>query len=262
MSTNCYNALAPLYDELLFDADYPALVSFYKNIFAQFGKTPIRSIVDLGCGTGKLCALLAAEGYDITGVDASAEMLALAQARTACFPGVLLLEQDITKLDLYDVADVMVSSFDCLNYITSPQALSACFDRVALFLRDNGLFLFDVNTKYKFEHVFAQQSYILQNNTAFCAWENDYIPKTGICHFYLTLFRKTPNGTWERAQEYQKERMYTDRILQRRLKKSGFEILGVYADTSFSKTGPTDERQYYVCRRLPRTQTGARIQKP
>ena len=247
-----YEALASFYDLLQTDADYPALARFYKEAFSRYGIGETKSVVDLGCGTGKLLALLAQDGYDLTGVDASEQMLSLAQGRTASLPDVLLLQQDMTKLDLYDVADAVVSSFDCLNYLPSPAALSACFDRVALFLRDNGLFLFDVNTEYKFRNIFAQETYVLRNDDVFCTWENEFVPDSSICHFYLTLFSKNADGTWSRSEEYQRERMFTDRVLRTRLQKSGFSVLAAFADTDFTAPGETDPRRFYICRRLPR----------
>lgn len=252
MRYESYEALAAFYDLLQTDADYPALARFYKEAFRRFGRGETKSVVDLGCGTGKLLALLAQDGYDLTGIDASEQMLSRAQARTASLPDVLLLQQDMTRLDLFDVADAMLSSFDCLNYLPSPAALSRCFDRVALFLRDDGLFLFDVNTEYKFRHIFANETYVLQNDDIFCTWENVFVPSSGICHFYLTLFSRNADETWSRSDEYQRERMFTDRVLRTRLQKSGFSVLATFADPEFTAPCETDPRRFYVCRRLPR----------
>lgn len=67
--------LAGLYD---IDSGWSRDRDFY---LAQAGGAPIR-VLDLGCGTGLLCAAYANEGHQVTGVDPAAPMLEVARART------------------------------------------------------------------------------------------------------------------------------------------------------------------------------------
>jgi predicted TPR repeat methyltransferase len=68
------------YDRLYRDKDYAAECDFLETLFAQ-AATPVRRILDLGCGTGGHALPLAQRGLHVTGVDLSAGMLAFAQTR-------------------------------------------------------------------------------------------------------------------------------------------------------------------------------------
>ena len=135
-------------------------------------------VLDLGCGTGRMTAELAARGYDMTGVDASAEMLAKAYERVSKTgqKGVLLLEQDMCGFELYGTVGAVVSTLDCINYLTEDGDLEACFATVHNYLDPDGLFFFDVNTPYKFEHIYGDNSYIFDEETSsgliYCGWQN------------------------------------------------------------------------------------------
>jgi len=47
-----FNAYASSYDGLYRDKDYEAECDFLEQIFARYARAPIRTILDLGCGTG------------------------------------------------------------------------------------------------------------------------------------------------------------------------------------------------------------------
>ena len=67
------------YDLFYQHKDYEAGCSFVEAIFQRFAGQPVRSILDLGCGTGGHALRLAQRGYAVTGVDRSAAMLAEAR---------------------------------------------------------------------------------------------------------------------------------------------------------------------------------------
>ena len=247
---NPYSVLASCYDELMADVDYEGWADFYEEAFARYAKEKPHLLLDLGCGTGRITSILASRGYDMIGIDRSAEMLCRANARAEKNgQKILYLEQDMRSFDLYGTVDAVVCSLDCLNYLTKPEDLNACLACVHTFLAPGGLFLFDVNTPWKFKNVFGNESYILENETLYLGWQNFYRESTGICHFYLTFFRETECGLWERVEEAQTERAYTDRVLSAKLEKNGFEVVGIFSDLSFKEAGKTDERHYFVCRR-------------
>ncbi len=251
MSDIPYLAIADDYDALMEDVDYAALADYCESMFSSHMEKRPEIVLDLGCGTGRLTTVLASRGYDMIGVDLSAQMLSLA-ARRADEAGqkILYLEQDMRAFDLFGSVDAVISSLDCINYLTKKEDVALCLDRVHTFLAAGGLFLFDVNTVWKFEHVFGDSAYILENEHTYLGWQNAYNAKTKLCRFYLTCFRETKDGSWLRYEEEQRERAYSDRTLCGLLVKAGFEVLAIFADSNGTPAEDMDERHYFVCRRI------------
>lgn len=249
MSTS-YTALAACYDALMADVDYEGWADFYEAAFRKYADEKPKLVLDLGCGTGRMTSILASRGYDMIGIDRSAEMLCQATARAEQLQqNILYLEQDMRSFDLYGTVDAAVCSLDCLNYLTGHGDLALCLDRVHTFLAPGGLFLFDVNTPWKFEHVFGDESYILEDEHLYLGWQNFYTKSTGLCRFCLTFFRENGDGLWERIEEEQAERAYGDRALKNQLEKNGFTVLDIVSGFGFEKAGNEDERHYFICRR-------------
>ena len=250
MNVPAYSALAECYDALMEDIDYAAWADFYEVQFARYAAKKPSIVLDLGCGTGVLTNILAGRGYDMIGIDLSPEMLARAsEAARAEKKNVLYLEQDMRAFDLYGTVDAAVCSLDGINYLTKKEDVALCFSRVHTFLSEGGLFVFDVNTPWKFEHIFGDESYILEDETTFLGWQNQYTKSTGLCRFYLTFFRETASGLWERYEEVQSERAYSDRVLKRLLDTAGFEVLEIVSDLDGTPAGDADERHYFICKK-------------
>ena len=127
----------------------------------------------------------------MVGVDRSEEMLAEAKCAAEKTPHgeeVLWLEQDMTSFDLFGTVDATVCSLDCINHLTKKQDLASCLALVHNFLVPDGLFLFDVNTPYKFENIYSDRAYLLEDDGVLCAWQNDYHRRSKLCRFYISLF--------------------------------------------------------------------------
>lgn len=251
-----YEALAAVYDGMNDSVDYEALADFAASVFARAGRSP-ELVLDLGCGTGSLTFALAKRGYDMIGVDGSAEMLAKAYARKLQngSPSVLFLCQDMRAFELYGTVGAVVSSLDCVNYLTGDGDLDRCFSLVHNYLDPGGVFLFDVNTPYKFEHVYGDNAYILEDERdgrfAYCGWQNAYDPATHLCRFDLSVFTEDADGRYRRADEEQTERAYTAEELTGALTRAGFEKITFFGDLQFAAPTPESERWYIsaICKK-------------
>ena len=244
-----YTSLAPYYEALNDSVDYDGYVSFVLRALAQYGRGDTQLLLDLACGTGALTRRLIAAGYDTIGVDLSADMLAVAIER-ASEDGLspLFLQQDMRSFELYGTVGAVVCGLDSINYLQSTRDVAACFATVHNYLEPNGVFVFDVNTPYKFETVYGQQDYVLEADGVVCTWQNDYNPRTGKCKFYLSFFVEEADGRYTRLTEEQTERCYRERTLRKLLVEAGFEVCAVVGDMDMSPCTPTTERAYYICR--------------
>ena len=222
-----YDLLAPMYDSINGEISYSEWADFYEKIVARDyrpGKPEL--ILDLGCGTGKMTIELARRGYDMTGIDFSTEMLDIARGeaeRAGLADRMLWLCQDMTEFELYGTVDVTVSCLDCINHLTTPKSLESCFALVHNYLIPDGLFIFDINGKHKFETVYGENSYVFEEGGNVCVWQNSYSERSKICDFYITVFEEGKDGRYTRYDDFQREKMYTIKNIRIALQKSGFD---------------------------------------
>lgn len=139
-----FGRYAGFYDALYADKDYEAECDFLESVFAENGVGPGSSILDLGSGTGGHAIPLARRGFEVVGVDRSAEMAGRASAK-ALDAGVCV---DFVVGDVRDEAlgrtfDAVVSMFAVVGYQIANDDLSRMFGNVRRHLEPGGLFVFD-----------------------------------------------------------------------------------------------------------------------
>ena len=253
MSRDSYVSLAAVYDKLNSSVDYAAYTDYLEKQFGLYCRIKPESVLDLACGTGTVTRLLAGRGYDMIGVDLSEEMLAV--ARKKCenehfrHP-ILFVRQNMADLELYGTVDAAVCCLDSLNYLCDTASLARTFAHVHNYLNPDGLFLFDMNAPAKFKKTYADNAYILEEDGILCAWQNEYREKTKLCDFYLSLFTEKKDGSWERFDEWQRERCYSLKTVRRLLTENGFEILSILSDDRESQAGEETERWYVTARAI------------
>ena len=250
-----YSAIASVYDEINSEIDYPAWADFFERCFDKYLDKKPELILDLACGTGSMTFELQKRGYDMIGADLSEDMLSEAyeKAYDNGIQNVLFLRQDMKSFELYGTVGAICCCLDSINYLTKDGDLERCFSCVHNYLDPDGLFIFDVNTPYKFENVYASNHYIFesrdsQGNDAYCGWQNDYDEQTKLCSFILTVFTEDGEGRYTKAEEEQTERCYTRPEIESALINNGFEIIGFFSDYDFSIPQENTERWYIVAR--------------
>ncbi len=242
-----YNILADFYDFFNGEINYAEFAEFYIKQFEKNGSDP-KIILDLGCGTAKLTLLMAEKGYDMIGVDGSAEMLDKAYKNIAGNKNVLLLNQDFQSLDLYGTIDAAYSSLDALNSLPGANALFACFARVNLFMSAGGLFIFDLNSKYKFENIFANNVYYYDAENVSLIWQNRYNKAKKYCDFELTFFEKDDLDKYTRGDEIIREYCFSRSEVENILEKSGFKLLSV-TDIKGKKPREDEQRLFFTAKK-------------
>ena len=245
-----YEAIARVYDKLNAEIDYEKWADFFEACFERFLNKRPELVLDLACGTGRMTRALAQRGYDMIGVDGSDSMLSEAYMKGG--EGVLYLLQDMREFELYGTVGAVVCCLDSINYLLSDEDVKTTFKNVHNYLDPDGVFIFDMNTPYKFENIYGDMSYILEDEgedgAVFCGWQNDYDRESGICDFYLSLFEENEDGSYDRSDEHQRERCYALDTVKKLLCESGFELLGIYSDYSFSECAEDTERWYIAAR--------------
>ncbi len=248
---NSYEALAPFYDLLNGSVDYEKWADRIAAVFSENGIEKGSIVLDAACGTGKMTVELAKRGYDMIGTDLSPEMLN--EARNAAYDNdleILYLLQDLTKLDLFGTVKAITCCLDSLNYLRDNKSLKTFFDLADNYIEPDGLLVFDMNAKAKFENVYGENCYVLEEENVFLTWQNFYSPKTRDCRFVLDIFEKKKSGAYQRLHEEQTEHYFPRKTVEKMLLESGFEILSVSGDFNGTPADEKTERLYYICRRL------------
>lgn len=133
------------YDLLYADKDYEAEADYVVGQL-RAAMPSARTILELGSGTGRHGRLLAKRGFDVHGVERSADMVEISDAagpqsgpcQFTCQVG------DICDLSLGRRFDAVISLFHVISYQTSNEALQGAFRTAADHLKPGGVFLFDV----------------------------------------------------------------------------------------------------------------------
>ena len=217
-----YTGFASVYDLFMDNIPYKDWCAYVTGLLKEHGISD-GLLLDLGCGTGKLTRLLAAEGYDMIGVDLSEEMLEIALEHEMEDPKqILYLQQDMREFELYGTVAAVISVCDSVNYITDLEELTGVFSLVNNYLDPEGLFLFDFNTDYKYREVIGERVIAENREEGSFIWENSYDEESKINEYDLTIFKRIEdNGLFEKTEEVHFQRGYTLLEMKEALEKAG-----------------------------------------
>jgi SAM-dependent methyltransferase len=132
---------AGAYDDLYHDKDYVAECDLVERLFHEHADSGVKRVLDLGCGTGGHAVILAQRGYDVVGVDRSAEMLRRARERGG---PARFVSGDITGVNLEEEFDAVVIMFAVLGYLTSNAEVECALRAARRHLRSGGVLFGDV----------------------------------------------------------------------------------------------------------------------
>lgn len=244
-----YLDFAYYYDKLTYDVEYKKIAEFIKRIFDKYAKNDVSLVCDLACGTGSICNLLSDFGYDMIGVDFSPNMLDVAAEKKG-ERNILYLNQDISNFELYGTVDAFLCLLDSVNHLDNERDFDRMFCLANNYLNPKGLFVFDVNSPYKFKNILADNVFTYDSDDIYYVWENELDEKNGICTFYLTFF-VNENGLYRRFDEVHTERIYTDEKIRKTAEDSGFEVVGMFGGNyDFAAPEKDSGRIFYVLKKV------------
>lgn len=244
---DAYTSFASVYDLFMDNVPYEEWCAFLCKILAQHGITD-GPVLDLGCGTGKMTRLMSEQGYDMTGIDNAAEMLQIAAMELGEVP-ILYLLQDMQDLELDGCVRAVYSVCDCVNYVLDEEELQQAFSRVHEYLEEDGVFIFDVNTSYKYTKLLAENTFAESRDEGSFIWDNYYDEEERINEYDLTLFIPEGDELYRRYTETHYQRNYETETLLKLLKNAGFIDICVYDDYTDAPLCETSERAVFVAKK-------------
>ena len=168
-----YQSFAKLYDLFMDGVPYDAWCEQTVRLLASFGITD-GIVAELGCGTGNCTERRAARGFDMIGIDTA-----------------------------------IISRCDAMNYLCGTEELSEVFRLVNNYLDPGGIFLFDMNTVYKYEQLLADNTFAENREEGSFIWENHYDSETAENIYDMTFYLREEGDCYRRAEETHVQRAYT-----------------------------------------------------
>lgn len=245
---DAYTGFAAVYDMFMDNIPYGEWCTYLEGILKEYGVED-GLVLDLGCGTGKLTRLLAMDGYDMIGVDISEDMLEIAMEHQAEEGGeILYLLQDMREFELYGTVRAVVSICDSMNYLMEYEDLVQVFSLVNNYLDPKGIFVFDLNTPYKYQEILGEQTIAENREEGSFIWENYYDEEEAVNEYDLTLFIREDDGRFRKYEETHYQRAYSLKTIKKALEEAGMVFVEAY--DAFTKEPPKadSERIYVVAR--------------
>jgi SAM-dependent methyltransferase len=221
-----YEAFAPFYDSFTADSDYDKWTGHVLELAERLGLRG-SALLDVACGTGKSFVPFLERGFEVTGCDLSAAMLAEA-ARKA--PEVTLLQADVRELDCVGGFDLVTCFDDSLNYLLEDADLGRALEAIALNLKPAGIVLFDLNTLGAYRTTFARDSVTVRDGTVF-AWRGQTpsdAPPGCRADARVEIFTPREGGLYRRVSVHHAQRHFTREQVTALLADAGLQCLGVH----------------------------------
>lgn len=242
-----YTSFAEVYDTFMDNVPYEEWGGYIHRILCE-NDINDGILLDLGCGTGTMTELFAGFGYDMIGVDNSADMLEIAmEKKEASGHDILYLLQDMRAFELYGTVRAVLSVCDSVNYMTDPADLLQVFRLVNNYLDPGGIFIFDFNTVHKYRDVMGDCTIAEDRGECSFIWDNYYYEEEHINEYDLTLYIQDEEYSSEgrdlfrKYQETHYQRGYSLEEIRELLARSGLVFEQAY--DAFTREPPTEKSE-------------------
>lgn len=242
-----FSLLADVYDAIMDDVEYDAWTDFTLQLATDAGslkKARARGeqlrVLDLGCGTGNSSAPFVARGFEVTGLDASAQMLRVAQAK---LPGARFVQASFTDFSLPGRFELAVSVFDSLNNLLEPTDLRRCGEQVRAHLNPGGVFIFDVNTTRGLRELWEDNRAEGWVDDVYYLWEHSFDERTGLAQVVAYCEKGSHSFT-----EVHFERPYDPPEVEALLRGAGFSSVRTLTYPDGDAPTSDSERIWVVAR--------------
>lgn len=228
-----YEEFAAYYDRLMAHVDYEG---WFRYIFGRWQdyltvqnmvEAPL-TLLEIGCGTGKLLLPFVQKNYSIVGLDRSWPMLRELKDKNLSVPVVC---GDMCRIPLEGGFDFIFAVHDTVNYLLSEKELLDFLHEVRRLLAPGGVFLFDITTEYNILQNFDQKEERHRFGKTRVFWSNNYDWLGRVISSYLR-FEFGSGKKREIKEERHHQRIYSEKEIRRLLAESGWRIIWLDGDNN------------------------------
>ena len=162
--------------------------------------------------------------------------------------GILYLLEDMRELELYGSVRAVVSVCDSMNYILEEADLREVFSRVHEYLEEDGVFIFDLNTVYKYRDLLGETTIAENREEGSFIWENYFDEESAVNEYDLTLYIREDGESYRRFEGVHYQRAYDLKTIDRLLADAGMELTAAYDAFTKEPVRDDSERIYVVAR--------------
>ncbi len=240
--SGAYSALGSVFEYLNDDCGYEKWSQYLIERLRALGVAAGECGADVGCGNGYFTRALYKAGYDVCGVDISAEMLnrAVELARGEGI-GARFILQNIISLNLDYKCGFITAVNDCINYVPKNK-LCAAFKRVYANLKKGGVFIFDISSERKLKEVIGSNVFCEDREGLTYLWFNTLGEDK--VDMDITVFKLERDGRYSRFDERQTQYIYGENEIFTALKEVGFT-----AESEGHLGGDKLQRINFICRK-------------
>lgn len=231
-----HKEFAEIYDLFMKNTDYKDWYKFLRNYIQKKGE-----ILDLGCGTGEFIHRFVKDGFYVTGIDLSEDMIRLSKEKLT------KMSVDDTKYDLKieDIrtyehtkeVDYIICNFDTVNYFSSTRDFEKFLENSNANLKKEGYLIFDVVTEEIFEEIFENGIFLDEEPEYTSIWR--YEKKSKKKYFVeIDLFVKQKDGgnIFKKYNEQHEKYMYDPEWIIETARKKNFEVYDVASNPKFGES--------------------------
>ena len=242
-----YRSFAQVYDAFMDNVPYKEWADYVQSLLNEYDIAD-GLVLELGCGTGSITEELASKGYDMIGIDNSMEMLEMAmEKKDESGHDILYLLQDMREFELYGTVRAIISICDSINYITDEDDLFEVFSLVNNYLDPGGMFIFDMNTLYKYREILGENTIAENKEEGSFIWDNYFDEETGINEYDLAIFiPEGEDGLYRKYEETHYQKGYELETVKALLEEAGLKFVAAYDAFTREPVREDSERIYII----------------
>jgi len=239
-----YSRLAPVYDYLMRHVNYARWATYVIQIFSVWG-APMKSVLDIACGTGSFILELHHRGYTVAGLDRSLAMVEVAgeKLRGRAIP---VWCGEMQAFAVRSPLDAVVCLYDSINYLMALEDYERTLHAASTALKEGGLFIFDICTERNSIRNFDPYYEVGRSGRFRYARWSSYDPRERI---HTNRFEIGIAGDPVEYEEIHRQRIFSINEVKGVIESSVFTCLGIYDGFSMTAGSEKSNRVHFVLRK-------------